>query len=108
MPIFGTTSKHPSKSNIWNVTPILLAKHPHKDFGQYSELFFECLTAQAHNKCDLAPLFIKAAKEVQNSSLPNPRPGNIKELATDKNNLFIYLPYHPKQPLRKFIDLNFE
>ena len=68
------------------------------DFGHYTELFFKRLAAQAHTKCDPVPLFIKAAKEVQNASLPNPRPGDVKSHSTNTNNLFIHLPYHPQQP----------
>jgi hypothetical protein len=42
------------------------------DFGRFTELFFERMIARAQKKCELAPLFIKAAKDVQNSTLPNP------------------------------------
>ena len=73
------------------------------DFGRYTELFFEFLTARAHNKYDLAPMFIKVAKEAQNLSLLNPRPGDVRSPSIDKNNLLIHLPYHLEQPLRKSI-----
>ena len=48
--IYGTLHRY-----YWQNTHIT-------DFGRYTELFFERLTARAHKKCDLAPLFIKAAK----------------------------------------------
>ena len=65
------------------------------DFGR------EHLAARAHKKCKVAPLFIKAAKAVQNLSLPNPQPGDTKSHSNNKNLLFIHLPYHPQQPLCK-------
>jgi hypothetical protein len=72
-----------------------------EDFGRYTELFFERLTDRAHRRCDIAPLFIKAAQEVQNSVLPNPRPGQTEEInSNNNNNIFIHLPYHPQQPSR--------
>ena len=73
------------------------------DFGCFVELFFERLAARAHKKCDLVPLFIKAAKIVQDSSLPNPCPGDTQSYSKNGSLLFIYLPYHPQHPLRKLI-----
>jgi hypothetical protein len=47
---------------------------------------------------------MKAAQEVENSTLPNPRPGQKKEnKVSNNNNLFIHLPYHPQQPSRSDI-----
>ena len=90
--IYGTLHRY-----YWQNTHI-------EDFGRFTELFFERLVARAHKKCDLAPLFIKAAKEVQSSSLPNPRPGvPTKSNSNDNKFLFIHLPYHPQQPSRKVI-----
>ena len=73
------------------------------DFGRFAELFFECLVARTHNKCNLSPLFINAAKIMQNLSLPNPRPGDTKSYSNNKSLLFIHLPYHPQHPSRKSI-----
>lgn len=90
--IYGTLHRY-----YWQNTHI-------QDFGRFTELFFERLTERAHKRCDLAPLFLKAAQEVENSTLPNPRPGQKKEnKVSNNNNLFIHLPYHPQQPSRSDI-----
>lgn len=87
--IYGTLHRY-----YWQNTNIT-------DFGRFAELFFERLAARAHKKCDLAPLFIKAAKIVQDSSLPNPRPGDTKSHSKNDRLLFIHLPYHPQHPSRE-------
>ena len=64
-------------------------------------MFFNRLTDRAHKQCDIEPFFLRAVKELKNSSMPNPRPSSksVQSKDTDKM-LFIHLPYHPQQPSR--------
>ena len=53
--------------------------------------FFQRQTKRAHKLKDLAPLFIRAAEEVQKSILPNPRPCIKPSQSTDKEQLSSFI-----------------
>ena len=61
---------------------------------------FTRLTDRAHKEQEIAPLFLKAAKEVQKSRMPNPKPGPKDYSNLNDGTLFIHLPYHSQQPSR--------
>ena len=72
-----------------------------EDFAKYTELFFNRLLDRAHTRCSLTPLFVKAAKKIASSKMPNPKPG-FKKLTKDNDGIiFVHLPYHPQLPPRR-------
>ena len=79
-----------------------------EDFSKYCALFHDRLIARGHTLNSLHPLFMKAAKAVESSTLPNPRPGSIKRPDNNRNLLFIHLPFSPQHPptrtIRKLTD----
>jgi len=87
--IYGTMHRY-----FWQNTKI-------QDYEAFVTKFFDRLTDRAHKQRDLEPLFRRAAKELKNSSMPNPRPGPRPAQSKDTEQmLFIHLPYHPQQPSR--------
>ena len=69
-----------------------------KDFGRMAELFFHRLLDRAHTRCSLAPLFLKASKKIESSTMPNPKPGNTSTTKNNDGTLFVHLPYNPSNP----------
>ena len=69
-----------------------------EDFTKYCTLFYHRLLARGHTTISLRPLFMKASKAVESSTLPNPRPGTVKCPEINRNLLFIHLPFSPQHP----------
>jgi hypothetical protein len=68
------------------------------DFSIIMKLFFDRLTARGHNINKLIPPFTRTAKQVENSVMPNPKPGPKITNQSTTNLLIIHMPYHPQHP----------
>ena len=87
--IYGTLHRY-----FWQNTKI-------QDYEDFVTKFFNRLMDRVHKQRDLKPLFQRAAKELKNSSMPNPRLGPKPAQSKEADSmLFIHLPYRPQQPSR--------
>jgi hypothetical protein len=71
------------------------------DFLTFVGLLFERMLDRGHQYSNLIPIFEKASKKVETSSMPNPK-NEQREPDEDndnnENNIYIHLPHHPNNP----------
>jgi hypothetical protein len=71
------------------------------DFLTFVGLLFERMLDRGHQYSHLVPIFEKASKKVETSSMPNPKNEQQQQdenNESNENNIYIHLPHHPNNP----------
>jgi hypothetical protein len=69
-------------------------------FEHFARLFFQRLQARGHTSASLAPLFTKAATNVDISTRPVPYVGPPLLTNIPNDRFFLHVPFHPLDPAR--------
>ena len=78
------------------------------DMEHFTSLFFERLQCRGHLATSLAPLFQKAAAQVDTSSMPVPRLGPLGPQYSKDDTFSLHLPFHPQDPSRMDVQKIFD
>jgi hypothetical protein len=77
-------------------------------FNHFARLFFQRLQARGHSTASLAPLFLKAASRVDESSRPIPSLGPPELRNSPDDRFFLHLQFHPQDPANSLLQRHFE
>ena len=78
-----------------------------EDFLKMIKLLFQRMLLRGYLKETIAPVFIDAVKRITELN-ENPTRNDAVETKTPLNQLFLHLPYHPRDVSRNFIRKNYE
>ena len=113
-------SSHPpgmTKSLIYGLLRTYYIQNTHhQDFINNAIKLYRRLLHRGHTRTNLNIMFTEAANTINNkfnhNQTPqiqiNPHKNNTKTTTTNNNNVFIHLPFHPRDISRKQIRINFQ